>query len=195
MAGWIERRMNAEASALPESVLEPTALEEAIARLGPTKEAEAVAPPALQRRDILDDVLAAKVVRAYMANRLQISFSLAMNLSAREPAARTLLLEAIAAALISGGGRPRPIPNDLLATIGAPEEASRYLTEATERPRPLAELLIAIETASLQADAYALSVLALPRPGAAETAYLDYLAARFRLPAETVRGIRRRFQH
>lgn len=194
MAGWVERRMNAEASALPEAVLAPTALEKALAHLEPAAETEPVAPPARHRREIIEGVLAAKVAQAFLANRLQTAFSLAMNLSARDEASAGLLLETIAAALDAGNAEPRPIPQDLLATIRAPEGADTLIAAAIARPRPLAGLLRALEAASLQADAYALSVVALPRPGAAETAYLDYLAARFQLTEEVVRGIRRRFQ-
>lgn len=194
MAGWVERRMNAETSALPDAVLAPTALEEALSHIEPAPEAEPVAPPARHRREILEEVLAAKVAQAFLANRLQTSFSLAMNLSARDREAAALLLETIAAALTAGDAMSRPIPQDLLATIRAPEGADLAIAEAIAQPRPLAALLRAIEAASLQADAYALTVVALPRPDAAETAYLDYLAARFQLTAEIVRGIRRRFQ-
>ena len=100
----------------------------------------------------------------------------------------------MAAGLSAGSSSPRPLPKDLSGSIGAPKGAAAALQHALQWPRPLPVLLEEVAGHALQAEAFALTVTTLPRPTASEQAFLAYLAARLALPAETVRGITRRYR-
>jgi uncharacterized membrane protein YebE (DUF533 family) len=78
--------------------------------------------------------------------------------------------------------------------IGAEEAERRLLPRVLAEPRALAPLLRDVQAARLGAHAYAASRLALDPRSPVNRAYLDYLAARLRLPAQVVNSLSRRYR-
>lgn len=194
MVNWFANRVNAETGPVTAIPAEERSIEDALAELRIRRAPAVEVLPARQRRRVLEDAIGAKILRSHIANRLQTSFPLTLNLQRNSDVEVEILLAAMAAALAAGGATPRPIPRDLPATIGAPKGALPTLQHALQLPRPLPTLIEEILAHRLEAEAYALAVAALPRPNASEQAFLAYLAIRLALPAETVRGIMRRYR-
>jgi len=141
---------------------------------------------------LLQEQVAAKLLHAWMQNRHQTLFPLALNLRNLPPPHRLLLVRGLAASSAMAGTATAPLAT-LLPGIGgeAPEQAA--LAEALRAPTPLAPLLAELRDAGLGAHAYTAALLAIgPAAPAIGQAWLDYLAACFALPAETTTDLRRR---
>ncbi|WP_165943317.1 DUF533 domain-containing protein [Roseicella aquatilis] len=151
-------------------------------------------PPAPRR--LLEEMLAARTLGAWLQNRQQTLFPLTLNLRVVDPAARPLLVRMVAASALAGGAVPTAAERERLwaelEAAGA-AAAERLAFEAElAAPEPLPPLLRALQEAHLGAHAYAASLLALDRGSATSRAWLDYLTARFGLPPEVVAGLQRR---
>lgn len=156
---------------------------------------------ALAPRRVLDDVLASKILGAWLQNRQQTLFPLTLNLRVVDPEARSLLVRMAAASALAGGATPAAAERERLSqelTMAGASEAEQALLQAElAGPMPLPLLLRALQEARLGAHAYAASLLALDRRAGTSRAWLDYLAARFGLPPEVILGLqrRRRWRH
>jgi uncharacterized membrane protein YebE (DUF533 family) len=170
--------------------------------LGRRDETEAPVPAArpdglAAGRAVLRDALAEKVLRAWAQNRQQILVPLTLNLARMEPAARGLLVGAMAAALAADGEvtlRERRRLDAVLGRIGGEAADRDAAAAALDRPPDLFPLLSALQAASLGAHAYAASLLVLERRGEVGRAWLCFLAARFVLPSELVARLARRYR-
>jgi hypothetical protein len=154
----------------------------------PTRRRPLAHPP--QR--LLQEQVAGKLLHAWMQNRHQTLFPLALNLRNLPPPHRQLLVQAMAASSAMAGTAPAAL-GGLLPGIGgeAPEHDS--LVRALQAPPPLPPLLGALRDAGLGAHAYTVALLAIgPAAPPAGQAWLDYLAACFALPAETTTDLQRR---
>ena len=166
--------------------------------IGTAEEEPAPAPPrrhggAPDPRWVLRDVLATKALGAWLQNRHQTLFPLTLNLSAVDPQARLLLIRMVALSALAGGAAPERgrLWGDL-AAIGAGEAERAAFEAELAAPTPLPPLLHALQEVHLGAHAYAASLLVRDRRAETGRAWLDYLAARFGLPAEVVLGLQRR---
>ncbi|MCI0757010.1 DUF533 domain-containing protein [Teichococcus vastitatis] len=151
------------------------------------------APPPPYR--VLQEAVAAKLLHAWLQNRHQTLFPLALNLRNLKPEVRALLVE-----LLAAGARMASLEEDgvsqrasaVLATMGGGAEEAALLDRALQQPQPLPGLLDGARDAGLGAHAYAAALLLAGRSGRLERAWTDYLAARFALPAELVLDLERR---
>lgn len=137
--------------------------------------------------------LAAKLLHSWAENRQQVQVPLALNLARLEPAARALVVQALAAARAARGGTAEEDAARLaraLPRLGG-TKADRDAALA-QRPDILA-LLPALEQAGLGAQAYAAAATVLDRRIPMERAFLDWLAGRLALPASVTQGLLRRY--
>jgi uncharacterized membrane protein YebE (DUF533 family) len=138
----------------------------------------------------LQEEVAAKMLHAWLQNRHQTLFPLALNLRNLEPEQRLLLVQAMAASATMAGGNEASLAG-LLPSIGGDAAERAALAEAVRAPPPLPGLLQALQRAGIGAHAYTVALLA-SQGGRAGQAWLDYLAAFFALPAEVTRDLQRR---
>lgn len=146
--------------------------------------------PALPPHHLLQEQLAAKLLHAWLQNRHQTLFPLALNLQSLEPAQRGLLLRAMVASAAMTGTEPEALP-PLLPAIGGGEAEHAALDAAWRDPPALPALLAELRQAGLGAHAYTLALL-LPGGAAVGRAWQDYLAACFALPADVTSDLQRR---
>jgi uncharacterized protein DUF533 len=189
-----------QAEALQRDAIGPAPAAAAAAIAAAVDEEEAAAPPRRQPppaqdpQRVLREVLATKALHAWLQNRHQTLFPLTLNLRVLDPGARALLVRLVAASAamaLDGGAEPGRL-GAALDGAGAGEAERRLLAEALAAPAPLPPLLDALREAGLGAYAYAAALLALGRRGPVECAWLDFLAARFALPAEVTGDLERR---
>ncbi|MGG5818964.1 DUF533 domain-containing protein [Falsiroseomonas sp. HW251] len=140
-------------------------------------------PPPADR--VLHAAIATKLLHAWAQNRQQVLAPLTLDLSRMESGPRALLLGMVAAAQAVGGKDGDRLRGAL----------RRMRAEGAAIPGPpdLFPLLHEIEAAALGAQAYAAAALLLDRRVAAERAFLDWIAARFALPASAVAALARRY--
>jgi uncharacterized membrane protein YebE (DUF533 family) len=145
-----------------------------------------VQPPPRQ----LQEQLATKLLHAWLQNRHQTLFPLALNLQSLEPAQRWLLLRAMVATASMTGTGPEALP-PLLPSIGGGEAERAALEEAWSTPMSLPAVLAELRQAALGAHAYTLALLVAGHD-AVGRAWQDYLAACFALPADVTSDLQRR---
>jgi uncharacterized membrane protein YebE (DUF533 family) len=151
-------------------------------------------PPPAERTIRL--ALAEKLVQAWALNRQQVRVPLSLNLARMMPEQRALVAAAMAASLAACGIAPEVASSRLeaaLARIGG-AAAQAAAMQAIQAPTDLVALLRRLEAEELGAHAYAGAVLVLDRQVAAQRLFLDWLAARFALPAATASGLARRYR-
>jgi uncharacterized membrane protein YebE (DUF533 family) len=146
--------------------------------------------PAMPALRVLQEQVAAKLLHAWLQNRHQTLFPLALNLRSLEPAQRALLLRAMVATAAMTGADAAALPA-LLPSIGGGEAEQAMLAEAGREAPDLPGLLAALRQASLGAHAYTLALLAAGQD-ATGRAWQDYLAACFALPADVTSDLQRR---
>jgi hypothetical protein len=193
-------RRDGQAEALQREAIGPEPAAAAAAAAAAVAEQEGAAlprprlPPERDPQRALREALAAKALHAWLQNRHQTLFPLTLNLRVLDPGARALLVRLVAAsaALAPGGGAEPGRLRDALDGAGAGDAEGRLLEEALAAPDPLPALLEALREAGLGAHAYAAALLVLDRRGPVERAWLDFLAARFALPAEVSGDLERR---
>lgn len=155
----------------------------------PAVEATRRAPlPSPQR--LLQEQVATKLLHAWLQNRHQTLFPLALNLQSLEPAQRWLLLRAMVATASMTGTAPEALP-PLLPSIGGGEAERAALEEAWSAPMSLPALLAELRQAALGAHAYTLALLVAGQDPVGR-AWQDYLAASFALPADVTSDLQRR---
>ncbi len=140
-------------------------------------------PPRADR--VLHAAIATKLLHDWAQNRQQVLAPLTLDLWRLDSAPRALLLGMVAAAQAVRGTDGERLRGAL----------RRVGVEGAEVPGPpdLFRLLDEIEAAGLEAKAYAAAALVLDRRVAAERAFLDWIAARFGLPASAVAALARRY--
>lgn len=165
----------------------------ALERLAVTGAAPSAAPPA----EDLQDVVAAKVLGGWLANRRQtlMPHTLSFRVLDREQA--DLLLGVMAAAAQADGAidsrEMRQLPL-ALRRVGAGEDEARRLEVALAEPQHLGVLLPAIQGAGLATHAYAAALLAINGGVRVNRAFLDYLGARLGLAPEVTGSLERRYR-
>lgn len=156
---------------------------------GPVLEPARRRPLAHPPQRLLEEQVAGKLLHAWLQNRHQTLFPLALNLRNLAPPHRLLLARFMAASSAMAGTDAAGL-GALLAGIGGEAAEQRALAEPHAALPPL---LAELREAALGAHAYTVALLAIgPAAPPAGQAWLDYLAACFALPAETTTDLRRR---
>jgi uncharacterized membrane protein YebE (DUF533 family) len=137
---------------------------------------------------VLHKALAQKLLHSWAQNRQQVLVPLTLNLARMPPAQKELMAATMAAALAARGTEEGIAERLATAWRRAGGEV------ALPAPPDLFALVARLEAEGLGAHAYAAAALLLDRRIAVERAFLDWLAARFRLPANLTAGLARRYR-
>lgn len=159
----------------------------------------AEAPSAIMRRqrDAALKVLSAKVLGAHLANRHQISYPLTIDFRSMAEEERNFLLDAAAAAALSGGENETALAAacERLSRRGADEAGlSRLRTTVAGAPPSVNAIVEWAQGMDRAAHAYAVSLIAAGSRAPAAQLYLTYLAARLGLSQEVVGSVNRRYR-
>ena len=199
--GWLLGRRLAralnrdgQASALQSQALaEGSQLAEAVAA-GVTSRGRRRAVPA---RAEVEAALAQKVLGAWLQNRHQTLYPLALNLRNLQPIQVALLLDMVAAALLAGAGVSAEAVERAgawLASVGASPAQRASLGAALAANRPLPPLLDAVLAAHLGPFAYAVALAAVDQRQMVNRLFLDYLAVRLAIPGDVARSLAQRYR-
>lgn len=155
-----------------------------------------VPPPRSPSRLVLDAV-AQKVLGAWMANRHQTLFPLAINFRRLDAAQSQALIQIMAVSLLASGA-PDPSAGlkqaqTWLTQVGG-EALRDPLRAALASPRPVSALLGEIEAAQLGPYAYAVALAVLDPRVTTNRLFIDYLAARLALPSDMTRSLAQRYR-
>lgn len=145
----------------------------------------------------LTESLAEKVLNAWLQNRHQTLYPLAVNLRTLDAGRVVLLARMMAVTLLAGARAPAERTEaalDWLGQAGGDDAVRRALVAALDAPEPLGAVLREVQDAGLTAYAYVVALVATdPRDDAGQL-FLDYLAVRLVLPATVVRSADRRYR-
>ncbi len=164
---------------------------------------EAVAAAGQHRRrppvphSVLQMAVAQKVLGAWLQNRHQTLYPLALNLRTMDAERVGLLLQVVAAALWASGP-PNAAEVDRvsgwLGSVGADSVRRASLPGLLEAPQPLPALLEAVLAARIGPFAYAVALAALDQRQLVNRLFLDYLAARLAIPTDVSRSLAQRYR-
>lgn len=142
------------------------------------------------------DVLAEKVLLAWLRNRYQLLFPFAFDLRRVDEDQAELLVHAMVAAAQADGAfdeKERERIEGALGLVGPGEDAKALLAAALDRPKPLHEILGQVHDVQTGARVYAVSLMAVDQRKTVNRWYLRYLAARLQLSEELVGSLEQRF--
>lgn len=143
------------------------------------------------------NVLAEKILLAWLRNRYQLLFPFAFDLHRLDEDQAELLVQAMVAAARADGAfddKERERIEEALSRIGPGETAKVFLAAALDRPKPLHEILGRTPDVQTRARVYAVSLMAVDQRNAVNRCYLRYLAARLQLSEELVASLEQRFR-
>ncbi len=143
------------------------------------------------------DVLAEKVLRAWLQNRYQLLFPFALNLRRLDQRQAELLVHAMIAAAQADGSfdrRERERIEGTLSLVDPSEDERAFLEKALSRPRPLNDILGEVHDVETGALVYAASLMALDERKPVNRYYLKYLAARLQLSEELTGSLEQRYR-
>ena len=158
-------------------------------------DAERPAGPA-EHDEPLVEIVAAKVLMAWLRNRQQLLVPFSIDLHKIEPDQVDLLLQAMIVAAQADGtidGKERERVRAALERLNATPEQLANLDAALDQPKPLAHALKEVKDVQTGAIVYAASLLAIDRRKLVNRQYLRYLAARLQLPKDVSRSLEQRF--
>jgi uncharacterized membrane protein YebE (DUF533 family) len=148
--------------------------------------------------EVVAEVLAGKVLHAWLQNQHQTLYPLTVNLRTLDAGRAALLARMMALAILAGAAPPSPERMDegvrWLAQVGGSGDVEEAFRAALSAPDPLRVLLHEIQVAGLAAYAYVVSLVATDPRDEAGQIFLDYLAVRLALPANVVRSADRRYR-
>lgn len=142
------------------------------------------------------DVLAAKVVFSHLRNRQQKLGPPPTAFGHLDTPQTELLIRAMVAAVGAAGPIGEAGERGLraaLATFGLQTEAQGFVADALQHPAPLEGLLRQVRDPHVASLFYAASLAAADKHGEVGRAYLGYLAARLRLPADALARLHSQF--
>jgi hypothetical protein len=146
--------------------------------------------------DGIIDVLAEKVLLAWLRNRYQLLFPFALNLRRLDRPQGELFLHAMIAAAQADGaldGKERERIEGALSLVNPSDNERALLETALARPKPLNEILEQVQDIQTGALVYAASLMAVDQRKPVNRHYLRYLAARLQLSEELVGSLEQRF--
>ena len=143
------------------------------------------------------DVLAGKILVAWLRNRYQLLFPLAFDLARLDRAQARLMVQAMAVAAEADGVLD-PAERDRLATVvqrlGQADADRAELDRAIEAPGSLNDLLAEVRDTRTAGLVYVAALLALDQRRPVNEYWLRYLAARLQLSDELVASLQQRFR-
>jgi uncharacterized membrane protein YebE (DUF533 family) len=142
------------------------------------------------------DVIAYKILLAWLRNRYLASFSLTLNLSGLTREQMALLADAMVAAARADGvfeAHEREHLDAAWKLIDRNGSEVGIFTAALDSPRPLHDILQAARDVQTRALVYAGSLVAIEKRTAVHRHYLRYLAARLELSDGLVSALEQRF--
>ena len=143
------------------------------------------------------DILAQKVLLAWLRNRYQLLFPFALDLRRLDEAQAELLVDAMVAAAQADGaldGKERERIEGALELVPSGEREKALLDAALSRPKPLNEVLGPVHDVQTGALVYAASLMTLDQRKPVNRHYLKYLAARLQLSEELAGSLEQRFR-
>jgi Protein of unknown function (DUF533) len=142
------------------------------------------------------NVLAEKVLLAWLRNRYQLLFPLALELHRLDRAQSELLFYAMVSASHADGcidGKERERIEGAMDRIDFSDEERSFLATALAHPKPLNEILAEARDVYTSALVYAASLMAVDQRKQVNRYFLKYLAARLQLSEELVESLGQRF--
>lgn len=158
---------------------------------------EEAGPPTAAFDEGILNVLGQKVLLAWLRNRYQLLFPIALDLRRLDqPQAELVVHAMVAAAQADDAFEPQERERiqgvlDRMDSIG---DHRALLEAALAQPKPLNELLREVRDVQAGALVYAASLMAVDRRKPVNRYYLKYLAARLQLSEELVGSLEQRFQ-
>lgn len=145
----------------------------------------------------MTETLGQKVLHAWLQNRHQTLYPLAISFRNLEAEVAASLARFMAVATLSGPGdsslRSGPTEH-WLRSVGAPDATIAAYVGALTAPPPLSEAVAAVQQCKAEALAYVGALVAIRRRQPAEELFVDYLAARLALPTAVIRSANRRYR-
>ena len=144
----------------------------------------------------LVEIVAAKVLMAWLRNRQQLLVPFTIDLQKIDPSHVGLLVHAMIVAAQADGtieGKERDRVRAALERLNATSEQLAGLDAALDQPKPLAYALADVKDVQTGAIVYAASLLAIDRRKLVNRQYLRYLAARLQLPKDVSRSLEQKF--
>ena len=145
----------------------------------------------------LVDVLAEKVLLAWLRNRYQLLFPFALDLHRLDAGGAELLVHAMIAAAEADGfldDKERERIEGALSLVDRCDDKRTFLDAALGRPKSLNEVLREISDVRTGALVYAASLMAVDERKPVNRHYLKYLAVRLQLSEELVGSLEQRFR-
>lgn len=143
------------------------------------------------------DVLAGKILVAWLRNRHQLLYPLAFDLARLDRGQALLLVRAMAVAAEADGMRDPPELGRIAAVVdrlGAEPGLRTELGRAIDAPGSLNEILAGVRDTRTAGLVYAAALLALDQRLPVNEHWLRYLAARLQLPDELAASLRQRYR-
>jgi uncharacterized membrane protein YebE (DUF533 family) len=154
--------------------------------------------PLADGRGVLVHQMAGKLLHAWLQNRHQTLFPLAVNLRSLSPDHAGLLAQWMAIVVLGGSGAgdaaQAAAARDWLGSVGADAAVVATFDAALQTPPPLHVVLAALSLHDLAAYGYVLALVGLDRHDPVAEPFLDYVAARLALPTTVVRSAVRRYR-
>lgn len=146
--------------------------------------------------DTLLGVLATKTLMRHLRNRHRSLGPAPLDLGAIESDEAKLLIRTMIAAAQADGridSRERSHILGALDRLGLAEDQRPFVEEAMRASIPLNDVVRAVDGPQTAAHVYAVSLLAVDKNAPVVRAYLEYLAARLRLPRDVVTRLHQQF--
>lgn len=151
--------------------------------------------------DVFDDgiveVLAEKVLLAWLRNRYQLLFPFALDLGRLDKGQATIVVHAMVAAAQADGtfeAKERQRIGEALSRLGTSPEIQASLDAAIREPKPLHGILAQVHDVQTSALVYAVSLMAVDQRKPVNRRYLKYLGARLQLSEELIGSLEQRFR-
>ena len=144
----------------------------------------------------LVEIVAAKVLQAWLRNRQQLLVPFSIDLQKLDAPQVELLLQAMIVAAQADGtieGKERARVRAALERLNATEDQLANLDAALDQSKPLAHVLAEVKDVQTGAIVSAASLLAIDRRKLVNRLYLRYLAARLQLPRDVSRSLEQRY--
>jgi len=143
------------------------------------------------------NVLAEKILLAWLRNRYQLLFPFALDLRRLDEQQAELLVHAMIAAAQADGsfdGKERRRIEGILDLVDSNDEERAFLETLVSRSKPLNEILKEVHDTQTGALVYAASLMAVDQRKPVNRYYLRYLAARLQLSEELVGSLEQRYR-
>jgi hypothetical protein len=158
---------------------------------------EEPSPPTAAFDEGILDVLGQKVLLAWLRNRYQLLFPIALDLRRLDRPQTELLVHAMVAAAQADDAfeaQEQERIRGVLELMDPGGDQRALLDAALAQPKPLNELLREVRDVRAAALVYAASLMAVDRRKPVNRYYLRYLAARLQLSEEMVGSLEQRFR-